>query len=184
MAIPDRRVCFDFFRPSSTLAQWIEAHFEKRVRPNYMQIFEHATLTAEFIPQAPWNSRRSTGLKASYDKWIKNIQNQSTIYHDTHCSTFTPKSFELLITDAHFLGMSPFQIFDISKTEGNEFHVHLRNVGCDGLKIDENEEAHVAKRQRLLSDLAQEPQYILPPEPEPKRKPKLRHKIKAWIRGR
>lgn len=40
MAIPDRRACFDFFRPFSSLAAWLEAYFENRTRPTNAQILK------------------------------------------------------------------------------------------------------------------------------------------------
>jgi len=46
MAIPDRRCCFDYFRPYSSLAEMLAAYFERRERPTQAQIFERWSLQA------------------------------------------------------------------------------------------------------------------------------------------
>ena len=38
MAIPDRRACFDYFRPLTRLSDWIQAFVEDRSRPSSAQI--------------------------------------------------------------------------------------------------------------------------------------------------
>ncbi|NBW85688.1 MAG: methyltransferase domain-containing protein [Planctomycetia bacterium] len=39
MAIPDKRACFDHFRPLSDIAEWLQAHDENRVQPTIYQLF-------------------------------------------------------------------------------------------------------------------------------------------------
>ena len=46
-------------------------------------------------------------------------------YIDTHCSVFTPSSFELLVRDCGYLGLTRFVVAEVI-SEGFEFHAHLR----------------------------------------------------------
>jgi len=162
MAIPDKRVCFDVFRPASTLGQWIEAYFEKRDKPSLAQIFEHHASFAEFNRRVPYASEASKSLKGLYAQWLSSAEDASPRkYQDAHCWVFTPASFELMIRDAEFLGISPFSVVSISKSKGNEFFVHLRNE-AKNLNHEDDASAHFSQRQRVLSKMAQEAPYILP----------------------
>lgn len=140
MAIPDRRTCFDYFRPHSTLAAWIEAFLEKRNRPSLRMLFEMQTLDSRFpvngelvasfaLHEDPRSLVVSHDLKAAFANWQSLHEKDDGQYRDTHCWTFTPSSFELLATDVEFLGLSPFKVLEISQTNGNEFYAHLENVG-------------------------------------------------------
>src|SRR4051812_21528373 len=40
MAIPDRRGCFDYFRPVTRLSEWIQASIEDRCKPSHAQAFD------------------------------------------------------------------------------------------------------------------------------------------------
>ncbi len=55
------------------------------------------------------------------------IRNDDQTYHDSHCSVFTPGSFELLIRDAAYLGLAPFEVLEVFDS-GCEFHAHLRKT--------------------------------------------------------
>ena len=44
MALPDKRACFDYFRPHTTLGQWLEAFFAERERPTPAQVFDQDSL--------------------------------------------------------------------------------------------------------------------------------------------
>ncbi len=39
MAIPDRRYCFDFYRPVTELSEWLDAFHENRTQPTLAQVF-------------------------------------------------------------------------------------------------------------------------------------------------
>lgn len=160
MAIPDKRVCFDVFKTQTTLGQWIEAFLEKRERPSLRQIFEHESLFANFNGREPHKSQVNKNLKALYAQWIGNIENKNSAYQDAHCWIFTPLSFELLIREVYFLGLSPFEIVEISKTKWGEFYVHLRNAGyAPEDDVAFSREFHV-QRQNLLTKITQDKQYF------------------------
>jgi SAM-dependent methyltransferase len=163
MAIPDRRVCFDFYRSGTSLSQWIEAFMDNRVKPTQAQIFDHNSMTARHEKRRPYESPLVGDIEASFAAWIRNAKEAEASYQDAHCWTFTPTSFELLVRDAHFLNLSPFTVLEISsRTKWNEFFVHLTNTGYNQearqpIKAQE----HQAVRQRLVSRSVQDPNYLM-----------------------
>lgn len=155
MAIPDRRTCFDHFRPNSRLSEWIEADLENRKQPTLAQQFDHASLHAlDRGGSFKWEAVKN--LKESYEDWLARKSLADTPYRDTHCWTFTPLSFEDLITEAFFLGLIPFEPLYISANRGNEFFVQLKNVGYANLSPMIVAEFY-ERRQALLEKISLEP---------------------------
>ena len=138
MAVPDRRACFDYFRPVSTLSDWLEAYFEGRTRPTASQVFAQEAFSAKYqaggretvnfsLDDDPHGIVPLETLCEALGKWEKFRRHPDDDYRDTHCSVFTPASFELLLRDLRFLGLTQFEVIEISETRGVEFYVHLRN---------------------------------------------------------
>jgi predicted SAM-dependent methyltransferase len=174
MAIPDRRVCFDVYKPASTLSQWIEAYFEDRVQPTQAQIFNHISLMANYNRKQPYKSVTNHDLRLALKHWTNNREKTVVPYEDAHCWTFTPSSFELLIRDAHFLGLSPFTVKEITPNPiGIEFHAHLINSGFASDPTEAETQSHKDRRLELLGRMLQEPQCLVKP----------RHKIQNFFRG-
>jgi SAM-dependent methyltransferase len=138
MAVPDRRACFDYFRPVSTLADWLEAYFEARTRPTAAQVFAQEAFSSKYRSGGRETANFSLDddphcivpletLREALSKWEEFRRDPDDNYRDTHCSVFTPASFELLLRDLRFLGLTQFEVLEISATHGVEFYVHLRN---------------------------------------------------------
>lgn len=136
MVIPDRRACFDFFRPHSTLAEMLDAYFARRERPTLAQGFEQESLRcgyrAEGITNFPLGTDPSeivalASLDAAFEKWQGLVDHPDHQYRDVHCWTFTPASFELILRDLDFLQLTSWEVIEISETSGIEFFVHLWN---------------------------------------------------------
>lgn len=136
MAIPDRRTCFDYFRPHSTTAGFIEAFLDERERPTLAQMFEMSALTARFhidgaieasgaISLDPAKIKPMHTLEGSYATWLDRHKRKDQSYVDTHCWAFTPASFELILRDIRYLGLIDLDIVEVSKVNGNEFYAHL-----------------------------------------------------------
>lgn len=137
MAIPDRRTCFDYFRPHTTLSVWLEAYFAGRESPTLRQIFEQHSLHSlyhvnEHTSVIFTRSHNPAGvvpiasLQEAFDYWNTSSMVPDTNYVDVHCSTFTPASFELLAWDLLFLGLIQLQLIEIAETEFHEFFVHVQ----------------------------------------------------------
>lgn len=137
MALPDHRACFDYFRPRTTLATWLEAYFTGRKVPSLSQFFDHqasyslyhldqdtsVTFTLKHNPARVLPDRQ---IRQAFDFWRSHAADSEPIYLDVHCSIFTPASFEQLISDLRFLELIQLELIEISETEAYEFFVHFR----------------------------------------------------------
>lgn len=160
MALPDKRACFDFFRPLTGLGAMIEAFHEGRSRPTYRQIFEQNAQMARFVDgekslvcflldeklEKIVPERR---LREAYDAWEGMRTTNDPHYHDVHCWTFTPASFRLLLSDLFFLGLSPFVVEAATDTGQSDFVAHLRLVGYTTFSPAEAEEYYAARDAQL-----------------------------------
>lgn len=160
MAVPDKRVCFDYFRPHSTLAGWIEAWTQGRERPSLAQHFDFESLLSEYrngdfvsgsfaLSYDPRYVVPETRVEAAYAGWTARAADADGPYQDAHCWTFTRSSLHLICADAHFLGLIPFEVVELCPTQGNEFFIHLKNTGYRTYD-DAERNAHYARRAELL----------------------------------
>ena len=136
MAVPDGRACFDFFRPPTTLIDWLEPFKAGRAKPSPRQAFALAADRASLCSNGknvdisslddPVSAIALVGdLSVAYQRWDTSREDEE--YEDTHCSVLTPAVFELLITECRQLGILSLEIADISHTQGCEFFVRLVN---------------------------------------------------------
>ncbi len=99
MALPDARACFDFFRPHTTLAEWLTALKEKQQKPNAQQVFQASAYSALFSDYGQETSvfslyhdlkkvKVAGSLRAAYDEWLSSSPQDD--YKDVHCSVMTP----------------------------------------------------------------------------------------------
>ncbi|HDL85376.1 MAG TPA: methyltransferase domain-containing protein, partial [Candidatus Acetothermia bacterium] len=139
MAIPDKRTCFDYFRPLSTLSGMLEAYAENRNRPTKAQLLEAETLQAKYIGDNieltsfelgsdPNRIVPQQNVVEAHIGWKARCVVPKEEYEDCHCWVFTPCSFLLLLLDLRFLGYVDLELVKIYETRGNEFIVHLRNT--------------------------------------------------------
>jgi SAM-dependent methyltransferase len=137
MAVPDKRACFDFFRPHSATGAVLEAWHERRERPTFTQIFNQTAYNAGLrgpegvtgafsIDDNPGQITLRGDVTQAYATWRDLIDANDTGYHDTHCWTFTPSSLELILTELSLLGIINLDIISVTPPLGCEFFVHLR----------------------------------------------------------
>jgi predicted SAM-dependent methyltransferase len=169
MAIPDKRACFDYFRPVSTLGSWLEAYNDNRTRPTPVQSFEQTSVHCNyfhngekrysfFLAEDPVKINPMKNLKDSFDDYMQQKRIDDNRYRDTHCWTFTPSSFHLILLDIIFLKLVKFDIEEISEANGHEFYVHLRREEARTLEDSE----FYAKRESLLRAALDEAAYNSP----------------------
>ncbi|MGI1662812.1 methyltransferase domain-containing protein [Palleronia sp. KMU-117] len=161
MAIPDARGCFDFFRPVTTLGDWIEARFEGRRHPRPRQVFDCKSRLASPPSEDGRKSSGFTqpgsvqevaiygGLQEIFDGWPKD--GESRAYIDTHCTVVTPAAFELLILEARALGLIDLDLVAVVPTKGTEFFVRLRrSTGADTIDAQTLQARRNALARRAL----------------------------------
>jgi len=131
LVIPDKRFCFDRFKPLSTVGSVLDAYLKKQ------NIHSPGTMLDHFCYDVVrddhilgWDSTQTEQLtlqhadlgllKKEIDKVIK-----KTVYFDCHHWTFTPKSFALLMQDLNELGYHHLSNIGSFETSGFEFFISL-----------------------------------------------------------
>lgn len=139
MAIPDKRACFDHWRPLSSLGQVVEAHVAERLRPSVAQLVDHnlgrayvdtpdgpATVFPIDTPEDRIHSDNSRfAIVADQLRDLKAERAEDDPYVSAHCWTFIPESFALLLRDLADLRMISLYSIEISESVGGEFFAHL-----------------------------------------------------------
>jgi len=121
LAIPDKRFCFDHFIPESTIADILQAHFEKRTTHTLASVIEHRALTTHNDPKEHWAGRHGTargvkGLRAA----LAEYDSKPGQYIDVHAWQFTPESFLQIIEQLHVLGFTRFIPVRVHNTPRNK----------------------------------------------------------------
>jgi SAM-dependent methyltransferase len=166
LAVPDKRFCFDFFRPLTVAPAWIEAFDRKATRHSRRAILEQCSYSAHNGDRGAWGQERAelalhlvsdlVSAKAASD----NVgMSDDSPYFDCHAWCFTPSSFDLLLLDLGALGLVDFRIEEIFPTTGCEFFVTLRKR-----KLCLSAQAVQDRRMELLramvNDLAEQAIYM------------------------
>lgn len=133
LVVPDKRYCFDHYRPITGISRIIDNHFQSSklhtpgaVAEYYLNVVSKAGLIS-------WNS--STSGEYSFVHTLEHARtgmeavNNENAYLDIHAWCFVPHSFRLLIHDLFSLGLIPFQEVEFFSTDGCEFYITLGRVG-------------------------------------------------------
>jgi SAM-dependent methyltransferase len=132
LAIPDKRYCFDYFRPLTLTPAWIEAFEQKATRHSRRAVFECDAYNMRNGDLSAWGRvnlmrpRLRGGLAPAKAAADAAGQLDTDAYVDCHAWCFTPSSFELLMLELSALGLIGFRIAKLFPTDGCEFIVSLR----------------------------------------------------------
>jgi SAM-dependent methyltransferase len=149
IAVPDKRRCFDFFRPHSTVGDFLDAYYHKRQGPSPGQIFDHFSL----ISVAELNGEERIAWTAPIDR--DRVRTQEPLPHsafsilnehgevnggayvDAHCWAFTPASLKFAMSEIARLGLLKMRVDDVQGPNLHEIYVRLRNVPPEHERSDE-----------------------------------------------
>ncbi len=130
LALPDRRLCFDVFRPMSTTGRVLAAHRAGATRHGYAELFDHVAYLARLDGRAAWGAEPLTGLALDHTleqayRHAEQATAPSARYVDCHAWQFTPASFELIVLELATLGVIDWRIDWIEPQPYTEFLVSL-----------------------------------------------------------
>jgi len=139
LAVPDKRFCFDHFRPISGLARILDSHNSRAVIHTPGSIVELMLNSVSKGGQIAWSSSQVGDFKFLCDlPSVRAHLDQALnapVSLDVHAWCFTPASFRLLIHDLNLLGFTTLQPVQFFPTEGHEFFMALRKTS-DGPQED------------------------------------------------
>ncbi|MEY4393673.1 MAG: hypothetical protein RL595_922, partial [Planctomycetota bacterium] len=133
LVVPDKRYCFDHFRPLTGLARIVDSH------ANQNRIHSEGTAAEYFMQvvsrggQNDWQSF-STQPFAHIHTSEEALKAMGAIageklFMDLHAWCFVPSSFRLLMNDLYLLGYTQLREVAFYPTEGCEFTVLLGRSG-------------------------------------------------------
>jgi predicted SAM-dependent methyltransferase len=139
LAVPDKRFCFDIFKPVSSTGMVLQAYHEKRTQHLPGLIFDQYANHVMCGDKIIWFDQKLDDMRLVHsvsdarvrmDDFIK-----SGIFVDIHAWFFTPSSFRLIIHDLNEMGSINMGEAAFHPTEGFEFFVTLKK----GLKARGND---------------------------------------------
>jgi SAM-dependent methyltransferase len=182
LALPDKRVCFDFFQPLTTTGDLVAAHAEGRIRHARRTFFNQAAYFTTRNGTVGWSHTGPDGkfqlpnpLSLAQRACEDTDESPTSEYRDSHAWAFTPKSFELLVLELNLLGHIDWAIKEIMPALGVEFYVWLekRRIELPEPEVNPARLAlltavmHEMKDAITQLDTADNPPPPPAPEPEP-----------------
>jgi predicted SAM-dependent methyltransferase len=128
LVVPDKRYCFDYFRPLSTSGDILDAFEQRRIRPTPGSVFDSLANCVSLEGQTSWSANDREGdfrnvytFETAQNAWERAKRG----HEDAHIWRFTPASFRLILQDLRSLGLLRFEQIHEFDTAGNEFFVTL-----------------------------------------------------------
>lgn len=134
LALPDKRFCFDVFRPLTTTSAWLEASLEDRRKPSRRSLFDASAMAVAKDLSITWSrpggriddlTFSGMALHDAYATFFLNNDDETENDRDCHSGVYIPQSFALIIEECHSLGLIPFRIAELVTNSNAEFFVHL-----------------------------------------------------------
>jgi glycosyltransferase involved in cell wall biosynthesis/SAM-dependent methyltransferase len=169
LALPDKRLCFDFFQPSSTTGDVLDGM--ETSRHSRGTLFDHSAYYARRNGEDSWfvGRRGGTFTLANDLESTRHLltHDASGPYVDSHTWRFTPASFQLLILELNVLGLIPWRVATIEPQGAVEFFAWLER----GRPTDAVEEQRVNLLRETIME-TKEQVIQMEPEPEPSAEPR------------
>ncbi len=133
LIVPDKRYCFDYYLPESTIADVLQAYVEERKVHSLRSVVEHRALVTHNDPGLHWRGLHAP-LKVeepeeeTIRKAITEYHNADGGYIDVHAWQFTPESFKKLIkilNKLHFCDLYAERVYQTPR-DRQEFTAVLR----------------------------------------------------------
>jgi glycosyltransferase involved in cell wall biosynthesis/SAM-dependent methyltransferase len=173
LAIPDKRYCFDYFRPLSTTGQVLAAtRWEEQSKHSPARAFDYAAYTTVNGEAIVWGQHQTKDLRLVNSpemahQFAKNVVD-SRDYVDMHAWCFVPASFELLLLELAILGETDLRVEQITPAEGYEFLCWLMRgakAAVAKLSAAQRANARLALLKRAMLETRTQVDWLLAGEP-------------------
>ena len=170
LAVPDKRYCFDYFRPLTTTGDVLEAHAARRSRHTRRAIFNHVAYVVKNGGTGAWGQAPMQAIDFFHsidqagDVLSTVGEGPSSPYVDTHAWQFTPASFELLLLELARLGETDWLVERITPATGCEFYAWLRRGGqaaMAGLTAPALDSQRLALLKRTLLEVQAQVDFLI-----------------------
>lgn len=137
LILPDKRYCFDYFIPESSIADVLQANLSKNKQHTLKSVIEHLALTTHNDPARHWagdHGSNTENLQNRIEAAMSAYQNPGSNYIDVHAWQFTPESFSAIVQLSQELELQPFVVSQIFPTarDNLEFFAILQKATNHG----------------------------------------------------
>lgn len=160
LAVPDKRFCFDYFRPATMTSDVLQRHDSGGGRHSIKTAFETYFYGANAAKSIAWWNAPDGPVVLHHD-WASSVAQIAAFrtagpntFIDMHASAFTPCAFELIITELAVLGLCELTVERMIPTNAFEFFVILARAGAELRAKDAGWIA--ARRTHLLRGMLEE----------------------------
>jgi GT2 family glycosyltransferase/predicted SAM-dependent methyltransferase len=135
LAVPDKRYCFDYFRPLTTTGDVLDAHAVERSRHTRRNLFNHRAYVVKNAESGAWGQAPVEdldffhGFEEAVEMFETAREGPGSPYVDSHAWQFTPASFELILLELARIGETDWRVDRITPAIGCEFYAWLRRGG-------------------------------------------------------
>ena len=155
IVVPDKRYCFDRYRPITGISRIIDSHLCKNKIHTAGTVAEYFLNVVSRGGHIAWDKNADGEYRFVHSLsdallGIKSVVNENK-YYDVHAWCFTPHSFRLIVDDLYSLGLISLREIDFFPTEGCEFYVTLGRHGT----------GHNIPRLEILETIEKEESSIL-----------------------
>jgi hypothetical protein len=162
LAVPDKRKCFDLFRPFSSTGDAVVAYREKRARHTAKVLFDYAAYAVNKDGRPGWSIDNliAPQLTVPFADTIRFLEKaDAPDYVDAHQWVFTPASFELMVLELSALGFVDLRVENCREAAETEFYAWLRK-GAERLAPDHLQNRRRALMNRMVVELADQSRQI------------------------
>jgi len=166
LVIPDKRHCFDYFKPLTLTGAVLAAHRNDQKRHAKRTAFEHIAYGCHRGGTGAWDERQlgdlsfAHNLQQALDAFETHNETDGSDYVDYHAWQFVPSSFLLVLEELRLLGHTTFEVAETFDGAGCEFYVSLRKSGrisSEALATPEVGARRLELMKRVMSELSREP---------------------------
>ena len=150
LVVPDKRFCFDRFRPISGLQNVVDSHVNKNTKSSPGAVAEYFLNVVNKSGKIAWSPL--SGGMYSFVHGLEDAKRgvervvEDDVYLDVHSWCFVPHSFRLLIHDLYLMDFIPFQEVGFSEGDGCEFFVTLGRCG-EGVDMSRLEMLNIVEQE-------------------------------------
>lgn len=173
LAVPDRRFCFDYFKPATLTGDVLEAFVTRRSRHAPHTLWNQTAYSVAWDGTTAWGQQpihsaefTSTfaDAQARFDAMRDDRSNE---YVDCHTWHFTPAGFALVILELGQLGVVDWHLETLFGPEGCEFFAILRRGTEPAADMATLQQQRMTLMRQQLQEMREQVDCVLRPEPAP-----------------
>lgn len=167
LAVPDKRFCFDYFKPISLTGDLLYADYKSRTRHSKCTAFNHVAYSVFSDNVGAWAQHpvRSIGFVHSIDDAKKTYdaadEDKSGPYIDYHGWFYTPSSFMLAMIELNYLNIIDWTLDSYFPTVGCEFFITLKKGKTTYASESDFNDQRLALLKDILGEVRTQQEYLI-----------------------